>query len=83
MGLGGRLLDIAMKFCHQHEYTHVILWTIDILKSARHLYAKHGFVLTDTKPNHEWADYNLLEEKWEYNEHNNTTAFTAQPKSVL
>lgn len=66
MGIGNKLLDIAMEFCREHEYSHVILWTIDILQSARHLYAKYGFVLTDTKPNFEWADYKLLEEKWEF-----------------
>lgn len=65
-GLGGRLLDAAMDFCREQGYTHVILWTIDILKPARHLYGKHGFAPTETKPNHEWADYPLLEEKWEY-----------------
>lgn len=67
-GMGNRLLDIAMEFCHEHGYRHVILWTIDILKPARHLYGKHGFVLTETKPNREWADHELLEEKWEYTE---------------
>lgn len=45
---------------------HVILWTIDILKPARHLYGKYGFAMTETKPNTEWADYEILEEKWEY-----------------
>lgn len=65
LGIGSRLLDIAMEYCREQEYTHVILWTIDILKSARHLYAKQGFKLTETKLNHEWADYELIEEKWE------------------
>lgn len=44
----------------------MILWTINILKPARHLYGKHGFFPTEAKPNHEWADIELVEEKWEY-----------------
>lgn len=66
MGVGNRLLETAMGFCRERNYTDVILWTIDILKPARHLYGKHGFVPTETKPNTEWADYPVLEEKWEY-----------------
>lgn len=66
MGIGNRLLEGAMDFCREHHYTDVILWTIDILKPARHLYGKYGFYRTETKPNDEWADYALMEEKWEY-----------------
>lgn len=68
MGIGNRLLDTAMRFCREHGYRHLFLWTIEILKPARHLYAKHGFSRTETKPNTEWADHELLEEKWEYTE---------------
>lgn len=68
MGIGNRLLETAMEFCKAHEYRHIILWTIEILKPARHLYGKFGFVPTETKPNHEWADQELMEEKWEYTE---------------
>lgn len=70
LGIGNELLDLAMQFCRQREYRHVILWTIEILKPARHLYGKHGFVPTETKPNHEWADDELIEEKWEYRAEN-------------
>lgn len=66
MGIGTKLLETAMRFCEERRYTDVILWTIDILKPARHLYGKHGFYRTETKPNNEWADYTLMEEKWEY-----------------
>lgn len=66
MGIGNQLLETAMRFCEEKNYTDVILWTINILKPARHLYGKYGFVMTETKPNTQWADYELLEEKWEY-----------------
>lgn len=65
-GIGNRLLDTAMRFCEERNYTDVILWTIEMLKPARHLYGKHGFTKTETKPNTQWADYEVLEEKWEY-----------------
>lgn len=65
-GLGHRLMDTAMAFCKAHGYRHLALWTIEILKPARHLYGSYGFRLTDTKPNYEWADEPLLEEKWDY-----------------
>lgn len=67
-GLGRRLLETAMQFCRRQGYTDLFLWTIDILKPARHLYGKFGFAPTETKPNNEWADSTLLEEKWEYHE---------------
>lgn len=66
LGIGRRLMDTAMGFCTQRGYTHVFLWTIEILKPARHLYGKYGFVPTETKPNYEWSADALLEEKWEY-----------------
>lgn len=68
MGIGNRLVETAMRFCKDYGYKHVILWTINILNAARHLYAKYGFIMTDIKPNHEWASYPIVEEKWEYNE---------------
>lgn len=67
-GLGNRLLETAMEFCKSRRYTDVILWTIDILKPARHLYGKYGFAMTETKPNTEWANYAITEEKWEYHQ---------------
>jgi len=68
MGMGHKLIETAMSFCREHHYKHVVLWTIEILKPARHLYGKFGFVKTETKPNNEWASQTLIEEKWEYQE---------------
>lgn len=66
LGIGNRLMETAMNFCRERHYTDVILWTIDILKPARHLYGKYGFAMTETKPNTEWSGHEILEEKWEY-----------------
>ncbi len=65
-GAGKALMQTAMDFCKEMKYTHISLWTIDICKAARHLYAKFGFKLTDTKVNTSWADYTMTEELWEY-----------------
>lgn len=68
MGMGNKLMTLALDFCKEKGYSHIILWTIDILKPARHLYAKFGFTLTDTKINSEWSTSELIEEKWELNQ---------------
>lgn len=67
-GVGKMLMQKAMDFCKEKNYSHVVLWTIDICKAARHLYGNFGFHLTDTKLNTTWADYEMTEEKWEYDE---------------
>ncbi len=61
LGVGSRLIETAMRFCEERRYSHILLWTIDILKSARHLYARQGFVMTETKPNTDWTDHEILE----------------------
>lgn len=36
-GLGSKLMSIAMNFCKEKDYKHIVLWTIDILKPAKNL----------------------------------------------
>ncbi len=67
-GAGKALMQMAMNFCKEKEYRHIMLWTIDICQAARHLYHKFGFKLTDTKLNTTWANYSMVEELWEYEE---------------
>ena len=38
-----------MDFCEQNKYSSVYLWTFQGLGSARHLYEKFGFTLTQEK----------------------------------
>jgi GNAT superfamily N-acetyltransferase len=42
-GLGGRLMEAAMRFCREKGYRRVHLTTFAGLKAARHLYDKYGF----------------------------------------
>lgn len=58
----------AMNFCREKGYNHISLWTIDICKSALHVYDSFGFKMTETKPNDTWAAYHMTEELWEYHE---------------
>lgn len=65
-GLGNRLVKIAIDFCREKGYRRVFLWTLSNLAAARHLYEKHGFSLTETKPNDTWSN-DLTEERWDMN----------------
>ena len=64
-GIGKRLLDEALKFCHEQGYHNVFLWTFRGLDAARHLYEEYGFTPAETKPNTEWSDKLLTEERWD------------------
>lgn len=67
-GLGNKLLEIAMSFCAEKGYTHITLGTMDILKAARHLYAKFGFHKTESELFNEWdKNRNVYHETWECN----------------
>lgn len=63
-GLGNRLMEIAIGFSKEAEYGKVILWTVSILNTARHLYKKHGFTLEEEKPHKIWGK-DLIEERWD------------------
>ena len=65
-GLGKRLLETAMDFCKEKGYIYLTLGTLDILKPARHLYAKFGFQQTKSEAYNEWdKNRNMYHETWE------------------
>ena len=64
MGMGSRLMDLAMVFCQKMSYRHVFLWTCNKLDAARYLYGKYGFRVTETKENSNWGEM-MVEERWE------------------
>ena len=64
MGMGNRLMDLAMVFCKEKNYRHVFLWTCNKLDAARYLYGKYGFRVTETKENSDWGEI-MVEERWE------------------
>ena len=68
-GIGRNLMTTAMRFCEEHKYQRVFLWTISTLEAARHLYKEFGFTLMEEKPNDDWTDSTIIEERWELNIH--------------
>lgn len=64
LGAGGALLDRALGFCREKGYARVFLWTVSAQESARKLYKRAGFEITQTSANDSWGTP-VLEEKWE------------------
>ena len=54
-GLGGRLVDTALRFAGEAGYERVRLWTNDPLVAARRVYLKRGFTLTEEEPHHSFG----------------------------
>ncbi len=50
IGLGKRLMELAMAFFRAQGYRSAYLWTVDELPVAAALYRRHGFSLTEEKP---------------------------------
>jgi GNAT superfamily N-acetyltransferase len=53
--LGSRLVATAISFARKTGYRRMRLWTNDPLVAARHVYLRHGFVLTDEQPHHSFG----------------------------
>jgi N-acetylglutamate synthase-like GNAT family acetyltransferase len=54
-GAGNRLMEKAIGFCRQKQYSRVFLWTFQGLNPARHLYEKHGFRLAEETEGKQWG----------------------------
>jgi DNA-binding MarR family transcriptional regulator/GNAT superfamily N-acetyltransferase len=65
-GLGHKLLQIAIDFCKEKNYKKVLLWTVDKLVTARHLYSSYGFTLTASEENRTWTSDVIKEERWDF-----------------
>lgn len=50
LGIGDRLVSAVVDFARGAGYRDLVLWTNDVLASARRLYQRHGFALTAEKP---------------------------------
>ncbi|UNK16184.1 bifunctional helix-turn-helix transcriptional regulator/GNAT family N-acetyltransferase [Paenibacillus sp. N3/727] len=67
MGIGKKLMETALNFCNEQNYQLVFLWTVSTLDTARYLYQKYNFRLTEEKQNEEWTGTKLIEERWDLN----------------
>lgn len=63
-GLGHQLIDAAITFSAKQGFHSVFLWTSSLLLAARHVYAQHGFVITETTEEIR-SGISLVEERWE------------------
>jgi GNAT superfamily N-acetyltransferase len=63
-GIGNELIARAVAFCKKSNFSRVYLWTFEGLDSARHLYEKHDFKLSEQHDIDQWGQY-LNEQKFE------------------
>lgn len=55
LGLGGQLINFALNFCRENEYSTVILWTAKGLEVAKKIYISNGFELIEEKTHFLWG----------------------------
>jgi GNAT superfamily N-acetyltransferase len=63
IGIGARLVEECLSFARQAGYRQVVLWTNDVLVSARRIYQAAGFTLTAEEPHHSFGQ-DLVGQTW-------------------
>ncbi|HWE46836.1 MAG TPA: helix-turn-helix domain-containing GNAT family N-acetyltransferase [Caulobacteraceae bacterium] len=63
LGLGSRLVETLLRRARKIGYRRVVLWTNDVLVSARRIYEAKGFELTEEQP-HESFGKRLVGQTW-------------------
>lgn len=63
-GVGDRLVLQCIAFARQCGYRSIVLWTNDMLASARRLYARHGWQLVKSEPHAEFG-VPMVGETWQ------------------
>ncbi|MGW1721085.1 bifunctional helix-turn-helix transcriptional regulator/GNAT family N-acetyltransferase [Streptomyces sp. NPDC002156] len=69
--IGDRLVAAVVGFAREVGYRDLVLWTNDVLTAARHVYQRHGFVLTTEKPHRSFGK-DLLGQDWRLDLHGTT-----------
>jgi DNA-binding MarR family transcriptional regulator/GNAT superfamily N-acetyltransferase len=62
-GIGGRLVEECVTFARAAGYTEMVLWTNDILSSARRIYQQAGFELVAEQAHHSFG-HELVGQDW-------------------
>lgn len=63
-GIGKTILEEGIRFCKEQGYKSIILWTVNLMEAAIHLYEKYGFMLMEEKEHAVWGR-ELIEQKYE------------------
>jgi DNA-binding MarR family transcriptional regulator/GNAT superfamily N-acetyltransferase len=63
LGVGKRLVDECIAFAKNAGYAKMMLWTNDILVSARRIYQAAGFSLVSEQPHHSFG-HDLVGQVW-------------------
>jgi DNA-binding MarR family transcriptional regulator/N-acetylglutamate synthase-like GNAT family acetyltransferase len=63
LGIGSRLVDECIRFAGGAGYRSIVLWTNDVLVSARRIYEATGFRLVDEQPHHSYG-HDLVGQTW-------------------
>jgi len=63
-GVGTKLIQTLINYCQKTQYEKLSLETVSQLKTARRLYSKFGFELTEANEQFMWGQ-DLVDEHWE------------------
>lgn len=63
LGVGSRLVEECVRFARQKSYRQIVLWTNDILVSARRIYEAAGFRLIEEERHHSFGK-DLVGQNW-------------------